>query len=60
MTIGPNIENGFYYDFARDTPFSADDFPKIEAKMREIVARDRADRARSMDRATTPSGISRA
>src|SRR5277367_58908 len=40
VTIGPNIENGFYYDFARDQPFSLDDFPKIEAKMREIVARD--------------------
>ena len=40
VTIGPNIENGFYYDFAREKPFSTDDFPKIEAKMREIVARD--------------------
>lgn len=40
VTIGPNIENGFYYDFARDQPFSVDDFPKIEAKMREIIARD--------------------
>ncbi len=40
VTIGPNIENGFYYDFARDVPFSTDDFPKIEEKMREIVARD--------------------
>jgi threonyl-tRNA synthetase len=40
VTIGPNIENGFYYDFARDAPFSTDDFAKIEAKMREIVARD--------------------
>ena len=41
VTIGPNIENGFYYDFARDTPFSLDDFPAIEAKMREIIARDK-------------------
>ncbi len=40
VTIGPAIENGFYYDFARDEPFSTDDFPKIEAKMKEIVARD--------------------
>jgi len=40
VTIGPNIENGFYYDFARDQPFSLDDFPKIETKMREIIARD--------------------
>jgi len=40
VTIGPAIEDGFYYDFARDTPFSLDDLPKIEAKMREIVDRD--------------------
>jgi threonyl-tRNA synthetase len=40
VTIGPSIENGFYYDFARNEPFSTEDFPKIEAKMREIVARD--------------------
>src|ERR1700761_107106 len=42
VTIGPVIENGFYYDFARTQPFSTDDFPKIEEKMREIVARDSA------------------
>jgi len=40
VTIGPVIENGFYYDFYRDEPFSTDDFPAIEAKMREIIARD--------------------
>ena len=40
VTIGPAIENGFYYDFARDQPFTPDDLPKIEAKMREIVAAD--------------------
>ena len=40
VTIGPAIENGFYYDFARNEPFTPDDFPAIEAKMREIVARD--------------------
>ncbi|HUZ14077.1 MAG TPA: threonine--tRNA ligase [Caulobacteraceae bacterium] len=40
VTIGPNVEDGFYYDFARVEPFSLDDFPKIEARMREIVARD--------------------
>ena len=40
VTIGPVIENGFYYDFARDEPFTPDDLPKIEAKMREIIARD--------------------
>jgi len=40
VTIGPAIEDGFYYDFARDEPFSTDDFAKIEAKMKEIVDRD--------------------
>jgi threonyl-tRNA synthetase len=40
VTIGPAIEDGFYYDFARDTPFSLDDLPKIEQRMREIVDRD--------------------
>ena len=40
VTIGPSIEDGFYYDFARDEPFSIDDFAKIEAKMREIIDRD--------------------
>ncbi|WP_142848875.1 threonine--tRNA ligase [Telmatospirillum sp. J64-1] len=40
VTIGPAIENGFYYDFARSTPFTPDDLEKIEARMREIVARD--------------------
>ena len=39
VTIGPSIENGFYYDFARDTPFTTEDFAAIEAKMREIIAR---------------------
>jgi threonyl-tRNA synthetase len=40
VTIGPAIEDGFYYDFARDTPFTPDDLPKIEDKMREIIKRD--------------------
>jgi threonyl-tRNA synthetase len=40
VTIGPAIEHGFYYDFARDEPFSTDDLDVIEKKMREIVARD--------------------
>ncbi len=38
VTIGPAIENGFYYDFAREPPFSPEDFPPIEEKMRAIVA----------------------
>jgi len=40
VTIGPSIENGFYYDFARKEPFTPDDLGRIEDKMREIVARD--------------------
>ncbi len=40
VTIGPVIENGFYYDFYRDTPFTPEDFAGIEKKMREIIARD--------------------
>ncbi len=39
-TIGPVTENGFFYDFARDTPFTSDDLPAIEARMREIIARN--------------------
>ncbi|AVM75301.1 threonine--tRNA ligase [Magnetospirillum gryphiswaldense] len=42
VTIGPSIENGFYYDFARPTPFGPEDLEKIEARMREIVDRDEA------------------
>jgi threonyl-tRNA synthetase len=41
VTIGPVIENGFYYDFYRNQPFTPDDLPTIEKKMREIVARDK-------------------
>lgn len=40
VTIGPAVENGFYYDFAREEPFVPDDLPKIEERMREIVDRD--------------------
>ncbi len=42
VTIGPAIENGFYYDFAREEPFTPDDLEKIEAKMQEIIAADAA------------------
>ena len=41
VTIGPVIENGFYYDFARNEPFTTEDFSAIEKKMREIIARDK-------------------
>ena len=40
-TIGPVIENGFYYDFFRNQPFTLEDLPVIEKTMREIVARDK-------------------
>ncbi len=39
VTIGPSIENGFYYDFARDEPFSTDDMAAIEKEMRKIIER---------------------
>jgi threonyl-tRNA synthetase len=50
VTIGPVIENGFYYDFAREEPFTPEDLPKIESKMREIVARDRPFTCEVVDR----------
>jgi threonyl-tRNA synthetase len=40
VTFGPSTESGFYYDFARDTPFTPEDLEKIEARMRDIVKRD--------------------
>jgi len=40
VTIGPAIENGFYYDFSREEPFTEDDLEVIEARMKEIVDRD--------------------
>ena len=42
VTIGPAIENGFYYDFYREMPFSTDDLAVIETRMHEIVDRDEA------------------
>ncbi|HZY60469.1 MAG TPA: threonine--tRNA ligase [Candidatus Binataceae bacterium] len=40
VTIGPTIEDGFFYDFAPATPFTTDDLPKIESKMRELAKAD--------------------
>src|SRR5271167_3016943 len=40
VTIGPVIENGFYYDFFRNEPFTPEDFSAIEKKMREIIAKN--------------------
>ena len=42
VTFGPATENGFYYDFARDTPFTPEDLEKIEARMHDIVKRNEA------------------
>ena len=50
VTIGPAIENGFYYDFAREEPFSEDDLKVIEARMKEIVDRDEAIERQVWDR----------
>jgi threonyl-tRNA synthetase len=50
VTIGPAIEDGFYYDFARNEPFSLDDFAAIERKMAEIVDRDEPIRREVWDR----------
>jgi threonyl-tRNA synthetase len=52
VTIGPAIDDGFYYDFARETPFSADDLTKIEDRMTEIVDRDLAITREVWDRDT--------
>jgi len=50
VTIGPVIEDGFYYDFERATPFVPEDLEKIEARMREIAARDLAIERRELPR----------
>ncbi len=50
VTIGPNIEDGFFYDFGRDEPFSTDDLEKIEKRMSEIVDEDRPTRKEVWDR----------
>ena len=42
VTIGPVIENGFYYDFAKNEPFTPEDLPVIEKKMKEIIGRNKA------------------
>ena len=50
VTIGPNVEDGFFYDFARDEPFSLDDLATIEARMRQIVDRDEKITREEVDR----------
>ena len=51
ITIGPAIDDGFYYDFARNEPFTPDDLPKIEEKMRQIVKQARPTRREVWPRA---------
>ena len=51
ITFGPATETGFYYDFVRDEPFTPDDLTAIEARMREIVARDEQIEREVWDRA---------
>jgi threonyl-tRNA synthetase len=50
VTIGPPIEDGFYYDFARDEPFHPEDLERIEARMAEIVAADKPFRREAVSR----------
>ena len=50
VTIGPTIENGFYYDFHRETPFTPDDLVAIEKRMQEIVRRNEEIRREVWDR----------
>ncbi len=50
VTIGPVIENGFYYDFYRPEPFTPEDFPAIEKRMREIVGLDEPFRKKVVSR----------
>src|SRR5690606_5011772 len=52
VTIGPVIENGFYYDFARDEPFRPEDLEAIEAEMRRIIAEDKPFTKEVWDRET--------
>ncbi|HEX7791726.1 MAG TPA: TGS domain-containing protein, partial [Afipia sp.] len=53
VTIGPVIDNGFYYDFFRNEPFTPEDFAAIEKKMREIIARDQPFTKEEWDREKT-------
>src|SRR6202046_4628932 len=55
VTIGPVIDNGFYYDFFRNEPFTPEDFDAIEKKMREIIAHDKPFSKRVASRAEAKS-----
>ena len=60
ITFGPATDNGFYYDFVRDEPFTPDDLERIEARMREIVKRDEAITREVWDRAAAIEHFKRA
>jgi len=60
ITFGPAIEDGFYYDFHREQPFTPDDFARIEERMREIVDRDEAITREVWDRADAVSYFKKA
>src|ERR1700674_4638032 len=51
LAIGPAIEDGFYYDFLKNTPFVPEDLPRIEARMRELIKNDLAMTGRPITRA---------
>ena len=50
LTIGPPIENGFYYDFDRDEPFTPDDLRRIEKRMQKIIREDRQFERKSLSK----------
>ena len=60
VTIGPAIEDGFYYDFARNEPFTPADLEEIEARMAEIKSRDETVEREGLVAPTTLSRCSRA
>ena len=60
VTIGPVIEDGFYYDFAFERPFTPEDLEKFEAKMKEIAAADLKVTRRVMERDAAVAAVSRA
>jgi len=60
ITFGPAIEDGFYYDFHRDTPFTPEDFARIEKRMREIVDRDETITREVWDRADAAAHFEKA
>ncbi|HXN08610.1 MAG TPA: threonine--tRNA ligase [Candidatus Acidoferrales bacterium] len=55
LAIGPAIENGFYYDFLKETPFVPEDLPRIETRMKELIAAGLAMKGESIERAAAES-----